>query len=187
MTFIGRSTIAAWMTLVAAGCQQHQPDSRVDALEKANAVLEGKIKDLEQEIQLVKALDEFNAVKRDTAAFDPQDNQAYQFVDAPTGRVLLVLEKVVPYLDGFTVHLRVGNPSTAAYIGFKGKVKWGKALDLNKKGEYYKLSEKEINVTERLPAGAWTVVTFNVAPAKADEIRRLIIEPDFGQLSLTSR
>ena len=64
------------MTLVAACCQQHQPDSRVVALEKANAVLEGKIKDLEQEIQLVKALDEFNAVKRDTAAVDPQDDQA---------------------------------------------------------------------------------------------------------------
>lgn len=187
MTFISRSTIAVWMTLAAAGCQQHQPDVKVDALEKANAVLEGKIKDLEREIQWVRALDELNAIKRDSASFDPQDSKEYQPVDAPTGRMLLVLEKVVPYLDGFTVHLRIGNPSTATYAGMKGKVKWGRALDFNKDAEYNKLSEKEITVTDRLPAGSWTVVTFNVAPATADQIRRLVIEPKFDELLLSSR
>ncbi len=119
-----------------------------------------------------------------TASFDPQDRPTYSPLKAPAGPMLLVLEKVEPYLDGFTVHLRVGNPTSANFSGMKGTVKWGRKYDSDKDEAHNKLSEKEIELSDAFPTGAWTIAKFNIAPAKADEVRRIVVTPTFSSLRL---
>jgi hypothetical protein len=188
-----KSAVAALLVVSVAGCQQQSATrmdelvAKVEGLEKANSALEERVTDLKGRLDWLEQMDKLNAVKRESAEFDPQENRAYESIDAPTGRVLLVLDKVEPYLDGFTVHLRVGNPSSAAYAGMKGKVKWGRALDFKKNAEHNKLAEKEINLTDTLAAGAWTIVTFKIGPANADQVRRIIIEPQFNSVQMRGR
>jgi Protein of unknown function (DUF3251) len=117
-------------------------------------------------------------------SFDPQDAKVYAPISAPAGPVLVVLEKVEPYLDGFVVYLRLGNPTSAGYTGVTGTIKWGKKYDEKRDETYNKLEEKEFDVKDFIPSGTWTVVKFNIAPAKAEDVRRIIITPKFNTINL---
>lgn len=121
---------------------------------------------------------------QESVEFDPQDEQKYQSVKAPAGPVLVILEKVEPYLDGFTVYVRFGNPSSAGYSGVKGKVSWGRQFDPAKDNDHNKLAEKEIDLNDTLGAGSWTLVKFKIAPAKAEDVRRIVIAPVFNAVLL---
>jgi hypothetical protein len=165
-----------------SGCEdKSQPDPQIAKLEERITALEEKVQDVELKVFFagVKGPQEF-------ATFDPQDEKAYLPVAAPTGPVLIILEKLEPYLDGFTVHMKIGNPSSASYSGLKAKVKWGRKFDSKKDDDFNSLKEKEIELKDFIAAGAWTVVKFNVAPAKADEVRRIVFQPDFNSLQMRS-
>lgn len=119
-----------------------------------------------------------------TVLFDPQDEKKYQPVKAPGGPVLVMLEKVEPYLDGFVVSMSIGNPSAGGYAGLHANVKWGRAYDAAKDDAYNELAEKEIELSDFLPSGAWTVVKFNIAPAQVDQVRRILFSPVFNAIRL---
>lgn len=158
----------------------------IDGLTEKVGSLEQKVKELEaanEKLFFDKLAAELSG-PQESLLFDPQDNKGYQAARAPAGSVLVVLEKLEPYLDGYTVSLRFGNPTTAEYSGVKGKVKWGRLYDSKKDQDFNKLLEKEIDLKDDLKAGSWTIVKFNIAPAKPDEVRRLIIQPTFDHLKL---
>lgn len=158
----------------------------IDGLNAKVGSLEQKVKELEaanEKLFFDKLAAELSG-PQESLLFDPQENKGYQAARAPAGAVLVVLEKLEPYLDGYTVSLRLGNPTTAEYSGIQGKVKWGRLYDAKKDQEFNKLGEKDIDLKDDLKAGSWTIVKFNIAPAKPDEVRRLIIQPTFNQLKL---
>ncbi len=117
------------------------------------------------------------------AEFDPQEPKRFQVVKAPVGNIMFVLERLEPYLDGYTVSFRLGNPTSATLNGIKGKIGWGPAFDINK-AETYALKEKAFEDVTSFAPGSWTTFKVSIAPATADQTRRISIEPLFEQLSL---
>ena len=116
--------------------------------------------------------------------FDPQDDKGYQTIMGPAGAMLAVLEKVEPYVDGFTVHMKIGNPTSAGFSGIKGTIRWGRQFDDKKNDTFNQLAEKTIELKDFLPAGAWTIVKFNIGPAAPDQVRRIVFAPQFDTIQL---
>jgi hypothetical protein len=153
---------------------------QVDDLLKQNQNLSSRVSALEAERVFRQLMVEMET----KATFDPHAEQKYSPVKGPVGPMLMVLEKVEPYLDGFTVHLRVGNPTSVNFTGMKGKVRWGRRYDAQKDDAYNQLAEKEIDLKDSFLSGYWTVVKFNVAPAKPEDVGRIIVEPEFNTLRM---
>lgn len=166
--------------ILVSGCNEQAKPVAVDTqFAEKLAALETRVQKLQSE-QFMASLQGPHEI----AWFDPQDDKKYQPVRGPAGPILVILEKVEPYLDGFTVHMRLGNPTSAGYTGFTADVKWGREFLLNKDADYNKLADKKIEAKEYLAPGSWTTVKFNVAPATAEQMRRIGFAPVFNSISL---
>lgn len=173
----------------ATGNNQVEADSKQAKLLAEVAQLNAKVLDFQSVVEKMRSsqielwLENVSGPQK-SVTFDPQDDRKYLVVKGPAGPVLVMLEKVEPYLDGFTVSLALGNPTSAGYSGLKGTVRWGKKFDFEKSGDYNKLGVKEMDVRDILEPGTWTTVKFNIAPAKPDEVRRIVFEPTFNEIRL---
>ena len=128
---------------------------------------------------------EFDKIVRDSAGsvtFDPQDSKNYQGVHSTVGQILFVLERVQPYLDGFTVTFRIGNPTSASLGGIKGKVFWGPLYGPTTAAE--PMQSKEFDDPIVFAAGSWTNFSLNIAPATAAQVRQIMVTPEFNQVML---
>jgi hypothetical protein len=118
-------------------------------------------------------------------------DRSFQRIDTDTGFFLVSVEEVTPYLNGYKLHLSVGNPMSAKYSGVKIKIKWGKSYDFSKYSEpsfnvwQKSVQEKEFPITEMLQAGTWNKVELILAPATIDQLGfvRLSISTDTVALS----
>jgi hypothetical protein len=170
----------------AAQSELKEMQARISSLETGRTALEEKVLGLEQRVTKLQtrlALAAGDASAERHASFDAQDDQGYQSVQSGIGRVLLVLEKLEPYLDGYTVTLRIGNPSSANINGFAAKVSWGPKFDVNDKSTWNSQS-KDVSLTDTIPAGSWSLVKFNIGPASAQQARTIDIEPRFSNIGL---
>ena len=169
-----------------AGCGGSKSSESNLKLESEVQQLATKVKELETDLANLQRqqFDMLLEMPQTTATFDPQEEKKYISLKAPAGTILAVLEKVEPYLDGYTVSIRLGNPSTASYSGMKGQVQWGRKRDFSKSAEFNKMAEKKIDLPDSIPSGRWTFVKFNIAPAAPDQVRRIVFEPSFDSLSL---
>lgn len=184
------ATYVAFVVLLS-GCgdkTRSGPEGPAASSPPSAAELSEKLAALEKKLGKLQ-LDQFSASlagPQGEVWFDPQDDKGYQAVSAPAGSMLVVLEKVEPYLDGFTVRMKLGNPSSAGYSGFKASVQWGRKFDLDKSEEHNRLAQKNIDSREFLAPGSWTIVTFNVAPATPEQVRRIGFAPTFDSIQLRS-
>jgi len=160
--------------IAAAASSQFNPES----LQKQIASLEKRIGTLEFD----KTMREFQ--NTNVAWFDPQDPKAYSPVKSPAGPVLLVLENMEPYLDGFKITFRLGNPTSAGLNGVKGKISWGPVFDPNKPAEDLQPHTKQFDDPTVFPAGAWTNLTISIGPATAAQARQIGVTPVFDQVTL---
>lgn len=171
--------------IVLVGCGGGAQSEKVAALEARLTAAEADLR--AAQAQLIATSMEVALMKietSDTAWFDPQAQQAYSAVKTPVGPVLFVLERVDPYLDGYKVTFRVGNPSTALLTGFGATVEYGRARPEGERSELPPTKKVDLKFTDTIRPGAWSLVTANLAPAKADEIRRIGITPSFNNVSL---
>jgi len=114
-------------------------------------------------------------------------DQGYFVVSSGTGVFFVTLRKAAPYLDGYILHLSVGNPLNATYNGATIKLWWGPGYEPGK-GSYEdwekSLLYKEVKVAEELSAGYWTDVDAVLSPATSEDMEtiRLSIDTDKVQL-----
>ena len=107
------------------------------ATEEENRYLIGdlnkQIKELKESLEVTDkwVLDNWDkldnlASKYTIAELSPASPKKFIRIDSLSGFSLLVsLEDVTPYLDGYRVKLEIGNPTTAVYVGYKMTVEWG--------------------------------------------------------------
>ncbi len=114
------------------------------------------------------------------AAIDAQ-SKSYSFVDSNLGRLLISTEGVENYMDGYKVHLRIGNTTTADIIGFE------LIYSLYKSTNSFAAVRTETNsMVTPLITGKWNPVDLVVAPASADELRNLRVRIEIKTLSLAT-
>jgi hypothetical protein len=128
-------------------------------------------------------------VKTDSISLD-LTQKAYQRLDTDNGFFLVSVEEAVPYLNGYKIHLSIGNPSYATYKNYTLKVRWSKAYDWGKYtqtsyDEWNKrIQEKEISFPDSLEAGAWNGVDLILAPVNADQLEYLMLSMSTSTVSL---
>jgi hypothetical protein len=177
------------LALILAGCSKSPepitaPPVQLPDSATALTALTARVAALENQMQGIQVDKTFRELSDGKALFDPQDPKKYSSIKASAGTVLVVLESLEPYLDGFVVSFRFGNPGSAAYSGVKGTVYWGNKYDGSKDPAYNTLQSKSFEDTTLLEAGAWTIVKINIAPATAAQARRIMIEPHFDEVRL---
>lgn len=115
------------------------------------------------------------------------DSGNYGIARTAHGPVLLAVEKVQPYLDGYKVTLSVGNITAANYTGAAFDVSWGLPLDLKKyTAEEYSKSQK-IKIFSSIVnfnSGSYTYVDATLTPAKPEEIKEITVGIEFNRISL---
>ena len=103
-------------------------------------------------------------------------NGAYQRLDTNNGFLLVSAEPAVPYLNGYKILLKIGNPLSVSYSGFTAKIKWAKYYDSNQftpdsYAEWQKsIQQKETSFPDVLEKGTWKKTELIVAPATAEQL-----------------
>lgn len=175
----------ALLSTLLVGCNRVEQQSTLD-LRNEVKMLQTQVNDLsarvtENRMQVVR---EQMRGPGESVEFDPRETNGYSQVLSPVGTLLVKLQKVEPYLDGYTITFLVGNPSGARLSGVTGSVKWGEEIDWNDVKSFDRVQEKKFDLPVEFQAGAWSAVKLNVGPAKPEQMRRLIFAPVFNSLVL---
>src|SRR5262249_54963737 len=141
------------------GAKAQELKQRIDELEE-------KVKRAESDIVYL----QINQNPYNAILLKVTDTPAYQRLETNMGTILVANQDVTPYLDGYRVRIKVGNPQFITFDGFKINVEWGEPYKAEKKNFDWasKLQSKEFNFTRDLAPGAWTDVTLNLNPATAE-------------------
>lgn len=152
----------------------------INSLEKVQSLL----------MEFAVNLSESGYVKVSTEA----DN--YSTAKTNFGNFPVIAGKVEPYLDGYKVHLRVGNITTASFNGAKVTVKWGlepnpymiaenlvegyDPLNIVKK----KQKSKEFDISNIFRPGSYCGFDVILSPAKPEEVKAIYVKLSFSRISL---
>jgi prefoldin subunit 5 len=115
-------------------------------------------------------------------------SKGFQRLDTDLGAFLISVDGVTPYLNGYKLNLRIGNPSMCKFGGFTLKVKWGEDFTSKGKLTYQdwkkSLISKDEKFTEDLECGRWNKVDLVLAPAKPEQLEHIEIEMEVDRVLL---
>jgi hypothetical protein len=101
------------------------------------------------------------------------EEKGYAIAQTKYGSFAIVCKNASQYLDGYKVHLNIGNLTNARFNGAKISLKWGK-------GQH----KKEVSVTNDFPPGRYTTVEVVMTPAKPEDIKEFTVGLEFNQMAL---
>jgi cell division protein FtsB len=186
------ATSAQTKAATPAGQTSSQQTRQMDELRKEIVQLKQDVDTLKAGLELDEAVIKFKQNKLDSISLD-LTQKAYQRLDADNGFFLVSVSDAVPYLNGYKILLKIGNPSYATYKDYKLKLRWSKPYEWGKYtqasyDEWNKaIHEKEISFPGSLDAGAWNDVDVVLAPVTADELGYLTLSIDATTVSLRAR
>jgi len=137
--------------------------------------LQKKVETLESRVSFIFVLLKDKQDRQDSVTLDLSE-PTYQRLDTDNGFLLVSAEQAVPYLNGYKLLLKIGNPLSVSYSGFKAKVRWAKSYDYKQyTTESYdawqkSIQEKEISFTDVLERGTWNKIDLIVTPATAEQL-----------------
>jgi hypothetical protein len=146
--------------------------AEMDALKKKVAGLEAQVKYL---TTVTRRLD------HKSATFElPRSVGNYSRVDSGSVDLLVLVEDVTPYLDGYKLTLQIGNPTSALLTNARLDVSWGNKLSPNSTDADFKkyletFRQSEFPVNGDLKPGMWTRTEIILSPASRDS---------FGEVSI---
>jgi hypothetical protein len=169
-----------------------QSQQQLSELQAQVASLEKRVKSLETRAEVLPYL-LGNKQDRITSVTLDVSQHVFQRLDTEVGSLLILLDDVSPYLNGYKVRLRIGNPSDADFADVKIKTKWSKQYQWDKYDEVsYKeweshLHEGETSLAYDLQAGAWNKVELILIPAAPEELGYLSVSVEANSVKMTTR
>lgn len=164
------------------------PQKQIDELKSQIAALHVKVSSLEKSVgdcqtRLFKL--ELSKDAHKTVGLD-MTSRDYQRIDTDTGMFLVSVEDASPYLDGYRIILNIGNPSYAAYKGFKLTANWNTVykdgLDFN---QWIKTERtKEVSFTESLEPGQWNRIELLLPATTGEQLGFFALSMDTSTISL---
>jgi hypothetical protein len=109
----------------------------------------------------------------ESAATISSDGISYDIAQTRHGAFLIIARSIVPHLDGYKIHLDVGNMTSATMNGAKVHVVWA---------TYTRTSD--FNVTTKFTPGMYSGFDIFLSPAKPEEVKTLIISLEFNNVEL---
>jgi|SRR5581483_2447180 len=168
------------ITLQQASGPQY-PASAAVAYETRVAALQRDLEDQQAKFQTlcrsVGSLRE-SVARASPDTFVTLDTSTREFgrVDANCGFFLVSCYDVQPYLNGYKVRLRIGNPLAARFVGFNLAVSWGpRCPDAAAGSDAFSrwlvgLKRRDFSFTDTLQPGRWNEVECVLPQAAASEI-----------------
>jgi len=169
-----------------------QSTDQLSQIRAALSSLNEKIEKLEEKLSIQEFLLKEKQDKREEVYLDVTQH-TYQRLDTDTGFFLISVEDAVSYLNGYKIQLKLGNPSSANYAGYKLKIRWAKSYDYSKYtrdsyAEWSKsIQEREFSFTDKLESGAWNPAELILTPATPDQLGYLAISINTNTVSLHTR
>jgi len=179
-----------WLcTILPAVAQNRTSDNssqqrEIASLREQLKDLQNKVTTLENTVSFYQLLISGKQDRQDSVRLDLSDH-AYQRLDMSNGFLLVSVVEATPYLNGYKVKLKLGNPMYVDYSGFTAKIRWAKSYDFaHYTDASYKewnssVQEKEIPSTDVLHGGSWNSVELILTPATAEQL-------EFVNLSITA-
>jgi hypothetical protein len=122
------------------------------------------------------------------AIVDPAQSRGYSKVDSSPGSFLVTCQRFTQFADGVRATCTFGNPSSAAFRGFKLKARWGSRYDSSKHASIaaweQSLRETEMSLPDTLRPGSWNPVSFVLAPARVDELGYLSLSVETSTVEM---
>jgi hypothetical protein len=86
------------------------------------------------------------------------DDSGYGTIHVDQGIFIVRAVSATPYLDGYKVHLKIGNSTSATFRGATTNIMWGTSQDS---------TDKDYDVTNLFPSGAYTDVDVFFEPRQS--------------------
>jgi hypothetical protein len=179
-------------------------DARIRSLEETVAQLKSDVGTLQFSDELEKTL---GPVPKE-AVVDPTE-KGFSIATSRNGHFLVACDDATPYLDGYRIHLRVGNVHDIVYKGFNLSCKYGARspeMPASDPGatslattqaqrewrEAYarwenSLKTKYVSFTDELKPGTWNRVELVLAPVNPGELGYLGITVETNEVSLRTQ
>jgi len=110
-------------------------------------------------------------------------SRSFQFVNTGQFFLTVAITDLETYLDGYKLHLKVGNPYQVWLDGLTVSLRWKVGVFTPTSAAPYKsLDERE---TVRLAPGFWTPLAISIAPATAEDMRNLEISISIDSIFLS--
>jgi hypothetical protein len=171
-----RTSLVLAGVIVACG-QDSKPEVEVVSRTEVNAI-ERRLDSLAAELLDVRLKASIASVrasdKGNTAIVDCAD-PGYAHVLTDVGVLLFRCEKAEPYLDGFRLHLQIGNPLVITLSGLKVNSFWSADSGVD---------SSAVNVTNQFYPGRWNPVKVNIGPIRAEQLRQLWLRLDVNQVRM---
>ncbi|MFZ5988081.1 MAG: hypothetical protein ACOYWZ_13285 [Bacillota bacterium] len=159
---------------------------QVRKLQQQNDSLKQELEELQQETEAnTEALFRFGKdiailERYEYVYFDPSSLDKFNSIDTDCGRFFISLADVQPFLDGYKLIFKIGNPYSIEYGRFTFKIKWGRSSPDPFPAKIYEewnnsLREKEESFVSRLKPGFWNKIEVILPNTKADEMGYLKI------------
>lgn len=175
--------LIALVALGLSGCADkaalEAATKKAEAAEAAASAAEGELAKLKERLT---DLELQHALSQASGASVSTESKLYGVANTTQGKVLVAVDSVTPYLDGFKVKLRIGNLMSASFDGAKLTVVHAK--EKSSPTDLPGVETKEIQVTDTFRSGAWTNTEVVLSPAKASQIKRLNVQVEFDNVRL---
>ncbi|MEX3856408.1 hypothetical protein AB3X94_20480 [Paraburkholderia sp. BR10923] len=164
------------------------------------AALNQQVEELNKQLQLMQqiqnklqtrlgTLEFWHDVENDSSAMLDPASKSYGVAKTNLGNLLVSVDNITPYGDGYKLRLMVGNPNMVTYDGAKLKVQWAEkprwgdaSFDSTKWNA--SIQSKEIDVVNELLPGALNPVEVVISPATAAQTDYLTLTATLDKLSL---
>jgi Protein of unknown function (DUF3251) len=168
--------------------QQPAVSTRDAGIEK----LQREVKELKETVDVLLSAvsrheNEIRTLGHAAASFDPARPDKYRRIETDAGFLLVLLGKVVPYLDGYKVELQIGNPHQMDFDGFKVSAFWGPRLTSspdNSAEVVKKERNQEFSFTKQLARGRWNSVSLILPSTKPEDFGYLSVIVEVNAVSL---
>ncbi|MBS0524350.1 MAG: hypothetical protein JSS04_12035 [Proteobacteria bacterium] len=182
---VGTVTLAG---LLLASCKQDLPSSPQATIAPAPTP-SVSVEDLRKLRGQIFLLQQRVAALESGGATVSTEEEGYDVARTKFGPLTVSSRGAAPYLDGYKVELRIGNLTNANFDGVKLNLAWGPPGDANTDFVQWSKAQKtkQLDLTTKLAAGAFTDVEVVLTPAKPDEIKSFTVGFELNQLELRSR
>jgi len=207
MTSLFRRSALLIGLLFLIGCDEtaNQPATlrRLDALQaqvqSANATvtnLTGYIQELDK--RTAKLEMDISNIQSHAAgsytAIDLSSTSGFIPISGSCGAFLVSVKNVEPYLEGYRITFKLGNPHFATFSNLRIRAVWGKQFDqalANSDPKYVEtynaaLKRKDFNQADELKPGAWNEIIIVLSPAKQSELGYFAVSLDAENVSLAT-
>jgi hypothetical protein len=151
----------------AARGQIPEMEARISALEDYIEKLQLSLEKVS--VNLQKNVDQrIESYLNRTVIINPASRKLYK-VDTNSGAFLIAIKQMSKSLDGYILHMNVGNPNGAAFSDVTITLKWGKKWDKSMANVKYQqwrdsLYGADYTFDGTLEAGTWTEIVVELSP-----------------------